>query len=285
MHPEWRRVARLVRPHRGSLALAFAEAIANRKRALPHDDLHRALAHAAHGQAIRLAAPRWAVTVAADLQGRLLAIHAATAHDAHGRLMRRRLSKAKPKRVAELSAEYARRHAGALIDDLSAEARDVITETIASGVEGALTPRQMIRAIEDVIGLNDRQATALNTYRNDLIEAGEHTDAQVEQLAGAYADRLLGQRAEMIERTETIAAANRGIEAGWQQAVKEGFLSSTATRIWIAGPDACEICLSIADNDPIGLEEPFVDDDGEEYDGPPAHPHCGCTEGLADAGT
>lgn len=44
----------------------------------------------------------------------------------------------------------------------------------------------------------------------------------------------------------------------------------------IPSPDACEICLSIIDNGPVPVDEPFVDLDGEEYDRSPIHIRCRC---------
>lgn len=44
----------------------------------------------------------------------------------------------------------------------------------------------------------------------------------------------------------------------------------------INSPGACETCISIADNGPVPIDEPFVDDDGEEYDRSPIHNNCRC---------
>lgn len=273
-HPEWTRHQRLVRPHRGKLALAFAAAASAQKAALSRAELHSALAHRAAGHAIRLAALPWA---AGRFGAAFEAIHLAAAEDAHGRLALLRKAK-KTTRIEDLSAQYAEEHAGELLDDLSEEARSVVTDTIVGGLQARLSPRQMVSAIEDVIGLNSQQASAVANYRDGLVEDGR-SERDVERLAGDYADRLLAQRAEMIERTEIIDASARGIEAGWAQAVKDGFLGSGAKRVWIASPAACPICLELAALDPVGLDEAWEGSD-DSYDGPPAHPNCGCSEGL-----
>lgn len=44
----------------------------------------------------------------------------------------------------------------------------------------------------------------------------------------------------------------------------------------ILSDDACPVCQSIYDAGPVPVDEPFVDDDGEEYDRTPIHPHCRC---------
>lgn len=86
-------------------------------------------------------------------------------------------------------------------------------------------------------------------------------------------------RANVIARTESMTAANEGQRQGWDQAVEEGLLPADAKRVWIAtdvGP--CPICEGLD-----GQEATL----GDEYDdaaggaGPPAHPNCRCTEGIA----
>lgn len=45
----------------------------------------------------------------------------------------------------------------------------------------------------------------------------------------------------------------------------------------VAEPDACDICQSIADAGPVPVDEPFVDDEGNEYDSSPIHQNCNCS--------
>jgi hypothetical protein len=78
-----------------------------------------------------------------------------------------------------------------------------------------------------------------------------------------------------VVRAETIAAfeiADAFGEAALRKLNDEGI----GYKQLIPSPGACEICLSIIDNGPIPTDEPFVDDDGEEYDRSPIHVNCRC---------
>ena len=60
----------------------------------------------------------------------------------------------------------------------------------------------------------------------------------------------------------------------------EGLLTGDEVRTWIAVGDdkVCPICDAL-DGMTAKLGESY-ESDGEEYDGPPAHVSCRCTEGL-----
>lgn len=78
-------------------------------------------------------------------------------------------------------------------------------------------------------------------------------------------------RAEMIARTETNAAWS------WS-ALEKMHREGVEYKQIIAHPDEllCPICASISDAGPVPVDEPFVDDEGEEYDSSPFHPNCRC---------
>jgi len=86
-------------------------------------------------------------------------------------------------------------------------------------------------------------------------------------------------RAELIAHTETMRAANKGQREAWQQAQEDGYLEEGERRTWIVTDDdhLCEDC------EPMDGEEAALDEDydGDGGDGPPLHPDCRCTEGLA----
>jgi len=86
-------------------------------------------------------------------------------------------------------------------------------------------------------------------------------------------------RADLIARTESMRAANFGQREAWAQAVDAGLLTGDEQRTWIATGDEalCPICEAL-DGATAGLDGEYPDPGGE---GPPAHPRCRCTEGIA----
>lgn len=82
-------------------------------------------------------------------------------------------------------------------------------------------------------------------------------------------------RASRISVTET----SRAVNGGEFIAAKESNVCEF--KEWVASPDACELCLSIADKGPIPMDEPFyVNPKGGPYAVcmyPPAHPWDQCT--------
>lgn len=136
------------------------------------------------------------------------------------------------------AAQWAKAHATELADDLSKTSRERIKNAVERAHnEGDL--RDSYDEILDAIGDDDR--------------------------------------ADVIARTETMAAANEGQRDAWDQAVEDGLLPEDARRVWIATSDACPICEEL-DGQETTLDGEYPDDGG---DGPPAHPNCRCTEGIA----
>lgn len=115
----------------------------------------------------------------------------------------------------------------------------------------------------------------------DLVEAAFEEQFDVDDLADRISE-LIGDesRAETIARTETMRASNEGQSQLWDQAVEEGLLTGAEKQVWITTPDdrLCPICEPM-DGVTTTLDGTF-DVDGDEIDGPPAHPNCRCTIGL-----
>lgn len=88
-------------------------------------------------------------------------------------------------------------------------------------------------------------------------------------------------RARLIARTEVMTAANEGQRQAWDQAVDAGLLTGREQQVWIVTPDdkLCPICEPLdGKTAPLGGE--FETSEGN-IDGPPAHPNCRCTTGIA----
>lgn len=137
---------------------------------------------------------------------------------------------------------WADKHAAELIDGISETTRDDIRELVAESLEGEYDVSDLASQISDLLGDDDR--------------------------------------AELIARTESMRAANEGQQMLWEQAQSEGLLGPNAKQEWIVGDDEklCPICQDM-DGEQVDLDEDF-NVDGEDIDGPPAHPNCRCTVAL-----
>jgi len=115
----------------------------------------------------------------------------------------------------------------------------------------------------------------------DLVEEamnGEYdTDALASEIAGLLGDDT---RAEVIARTETVRAANKGQQEAWSQATEAGLLTGKEKQVWITAPDEklCPICEEL-DGTTAPLDGMFEGSE-DDYESPPAHPNCRCSVGL-----
>jgi SPP1 gp7 family putative phage head morphogenesis protein len=141
------------------------------------------------------------------------------------------------------AVDWADKHAAELIDGISETTRDDIRELVAEALDGEY----------DVAALAD----------------------EISSLLGDDA------RAELIARTESMTAANEGQMALWDQAQEAGLIGPNAQKEWVTAGDEklCPICDGL-DGEQVGLDETF-DADGEDIEGPPAHPNCRCVIALA----
>ncbi len=173
-----------------------------------------------------------------------------------------------------------------LLTAASDETKAIVRRLITRAYREQITARDTARMVKDVVGLNDRQATALANFRAGLVEDGVGDDAIAKQV-GAYGKRLLTQRSKMIARTEIHKASHRGQHTLWKEAVKAGRLNpARARRFWIPNDNACPWCEEIADinEDGVTIDGQFLTPDGDMIDGPEdSHPQCECGQGL-DAG-
>lgn len=119
-----------------------------------------------------------------------------------------------------------------------------------------------------------------DTTRDDIAaaiaQALEDGTDPTDAIAEAVGDDA---RAEMIARTEVMSASNEGQRQGWDQAVDNGLLPDDAKRVWIASEvGACDDCDEL-DGETADLDGDYP---GDGADGPPLHPNCRCTEGIAN---
>lgn len=108
--------------------------------------------------------------------------------------------------------------------------------------------------IQGIVGATLNQ---MGTALADGIRAGDSVDTIAKNLSGIVSDP---SRAYMIANTETARAMTAG---SVQQYRADGVLAVNL----LTSPGACDVCVSIADNNPQKLAENIV----------PVHPNCRCS--------
>ena len=177
--------------------------------------------------------------------------------------------------IDALATEAAETSGATLVARVSASTRSALRSVIADGIRENMTIEQIARAARSSIGLLPRDARALTRVRSALLADGVSAAAADARVA-RRAQVMVNRRARTIARTEVASATNTARATEWQMAVSQGELPRDMLRAWIA-KDPCPVCIALSENDPVGLDQPFVDEDGEEYMRPPAHPNCKCS--------
>ena len=181
------------------------------------------------------------------------------------------------------ATEWARRNAGALIEEFGRTSLDAVRRLIVDGFERGVTAKRTASLIlESGIGLTERHVLALERYRASLENDPDVnlSQSQVDARVVSRADRMLRTRADTIARTETIAASTQGQLRLWDQAEDEGLIDSTAEVEWVAARDdrTDEDCLGLD-----GVRRPLHGTFPGGVSGPPLHPDCRCALSLIPA--
>lgn len=153
------------------------------------------------------------------------------------------------------------------------------------------SPTEVWRSVYRSVGLTSRQAMAVDRYEQGLIGAGTNPGLAADQ-ADSFADRQLRYRANVIARTETMLAANQGLNEGWEQAADKGFFERKDAKVqWVTTPDdrLCPTCENmdgeLRDADGMWsvkiMNSKGITIDVIETDNPTdSHPQCRCTSIL-----
>lgn len=156
---------------------------------------------------------------------------------------------------------------------------DIVRDIIAEGFETGRTHRASAHLIRDVIGLDDRRATALAKYAAELEVKGVPQSMRLRMIA-AESKRKLQSRGLAVSRTESIRAASLAQDMIWERGLEAGQIPNVYEQEWVPSPNACPICEGLrGSRAPIGGRFP---DPGET--GPPAHPSCRCNKRLRRRG-
>lgn len=170
----------------------------------------------------------------------------------------------------------------AFIEGMSQDVADAVEQALYDGMINAWTPEEIASEIRDVIGLNSRQAQAIDNFRSGLEAAGTYTAEEIDAMVETRAETALDYRADMIARTESNRSANLGLHEGYRQAIDRGvFPQDAVRRFWQVSlkENTCEICLAIPDmnEEGVAVGEPFETPDGPMMDPPDPHPNCACS--------
>lgn len=114
---------------------------------------------------------------------------------------------------------------------------------------------------------------AIRETMSGLLDGDISWDDAKDELNDLFDDE---ERVKTIAHTEAMYAANEGQKQLWDQAVDDGLLDGDEMMVWIVTPDdkLCDICEEL-DGAKAALGDEFPEG------GPPAHPNCRCTVGLA----
>ena len=116
--------------------------------------------------------------------------------------------------------------------------------------------------------LEDRTARLLEDTLKEGIEQGETMDDLAARVNSVFDDEIDEARAEMIARTETARAENRGNLETYRE-------SGIEKKLWIANPDCCDLCMGL-DGEVVGIDETFPGLE-DEWGDDVAHPNCRCS--------
>ncbi|MBQ7493293.1 MAG: hypothetical protein IJT47_02565 [Selenomonadaceae bacterium] len=178
----------------------------------------------------------------------------------------------------ELVKLWIRNHGAELVGQLSAESRRAIANILLIWQERLMQPRTMARQIRPLIGLNDRQASAVDNYRrriyNRYIEGGlnpQSAGERADKAALKYSLQQHARRAETIVHTELAFAYNRGAHEGVTRAINAKLMPHCEMVWTTAGTNrVCGRCMELKDT-VVGR----TDEGGVQI--PPLHPRCRCT--------
>jgi len=166
-----------------------------------------------------------------------------------------------------------------ITDGITKSQRQVVSDLLLDGFERGLRAEEIYGEIKANVGLTKRWNNAVLNRRTKLAEMG-FDEGEVARRTDKYREQLLGKRAQMISRTETITAQAQGRNDAWKMAQDSGQLPAVQRR-WIAAPGGCEICLEL-DGKTAKLGEPYesASEGAVDMPGEDSHPGCRCTESL-----
>lgn len=202
--------------------------------------------------------------------------------------------------------EWLRQQSSSMVTSIVRDQREAIRIMVSSGTQLGRNPRAVAldvvgrvgatgRRTGGIVGLTSQQAEFVANARAQLLSGDPRTmseyfsrtrrdarldaivrraiaagqpvaAADVDRIAGRYADRLLQLRGETIARTEATGAFNAAREEAFQQAAGTGQVSAQNIRkTWqSSGDDRVREAHVEMNGQEVGLNEPFVSPTGAQ---------------------
>lgn len=182
----------------------------------------------------------------------------------------------------EQISKWIANHTGELIENVKISTQQAIQGMISTAINDGVPPRVAAKNIKQVIGLNTRQARAVENRRRILIQQGMK-GTRLESVMQAFVDKQLTHRSETIARTEAMFVNNRGLTEVISQNISDGFVDrKKAQKKWIVTPydRVCKICKPMQ-GAVVGVDQDFyLAVSGQSIPHPPAHLNCNCSWAL-----
>ena len=183
--------------------------------------------------------------------------------------------------------DWARQHSGRLVrqttEGMRLTIRAMVARGLASGEEASVIAD---RILKQGLGLTVWQENQIEKFRLRLIAEG-FNPLLLNDRVNRFAEAWRRRRAITIARTETINAANMGMQLVWEAAERQGKLDPRRVRkVWVVTPDdrldtkICEPMPFLAENQNVPINGFFTTGTGELISQPTAHPLCRCSTAL-----
>jgi len=132
-------------------------------------------------------------------------------------------------------------------------------------------------AAELITNITETSRERISNATAEFLETGDW-DEHLDEILEAVGD---SDRAKLIARNEPMIAVHEGQREAWEQAVEAGLLNGDEKREWIVVGDekVCPICEGL-EGKRAKLGQAYISDEGEAFEGPPAHVSCRCSEGI-----
>lgn len=192
--------------------------------------------------------------------------------------------------VPKDAVEWARNYAAQRVVEISRSVEDTVRGLIVSGLQRGDSVDATAEAIRSTVGLHRAWAEAVGRYYRNLVAEGTPL-GRAAQMRDDYAQRLIARRAEMIARTEFIAASSNGRLEGYREMMRNGSLGPVVEKEWLTaksevskrGRRVCPICKPLNHVKVRGLDATWTSGKLTSLV-PPIHPSCRCSFVVRTAG-